>query len=282
VGVAWSVAQQVIHARNLDLTWSRCSRHGLYVSDISLGGPEDRRAFIVLLKIMFASGAASLAPIISPPVAGALASAGTQLIDRIGERWGLRAARQAVKVAENAIAESGLTIDEFAEQIAVDPHLDHLVAVVFETAAHATSEMQLRILTTILANSTAHPETVDDELLIATALAPLERPHFRMPAILREEPPLGTEPTKPPAGYWNANNLRGRLGWQNPSIISTLLTLQASGLAYLTSNTGVGAGSWSAVQSTGSHVDLSNYMVELTDFGLLILRRAEEAGLDHA
>jgi hypothetical protein len=248
------------------------------VSDIAPGGPEDRRAFIVLLKIMFAGGAASLAPIISPPGAGALASAGTQIIDKIGERWGVRAARQAATMAENAVTESGLTIDEFAAQIAGDPHLDHLAARVFETAAQATSEMQLRILSKILANSAAHPETVDDELLIATALAPLERPHFRMLAVLHEEAPRGTEPTKPQAGHWNASNLRGRLGWQNPSIISTLLTLQASSLAYLTSNTGSGAGTWSAVQAAGSHVDLSNYMVELTDFGLLILRRAEEAG----
>jgi hypothetical protein len=123
-------------------------------------------------------------------------------------------------VAEDAIEDSGLTLDEFADRIAGDPHLDHLAARVFETAAQATSNTQLRILSKILANATADPEMVDDgELLIATSLGPLERPHFRMLATLKEEPPAGEEPTKPRFGYWNAVNLRMRLGWPNPSII---------------------------------------------------------------
>lgn len=247
------------------------------MSEIVAGGPEDRRAVIVLLKLMVAGGAASLAPIISPPGAAAVGSAGTQLIDAIGGRWGRRAFRQAADVAEDAIEDSGLTPDEFSDRIAGDPHLDHLAARVFETAAQATSKTQLRILSKILANVMADPETVDDELLIATSLGPLERPHFRMLAILKEEPPAGEESTKPRFGYWNAANLRVRLGWPNPSVISTLLTLQASGLVYLTSTRGDGGGTWSALGSVGKHVDLSTYMVELTDFGLLILQRAEHA-----
>jgi len=47
------------------------------VSEIVLGRPEDRRTFTILLKIMFAGGAASLAPIISPSGAAAVGSAGT-------------------------------------------------------------------------------------------------------------------------------------------------------------------------------------------------------------
>ena len=77
--------------------------------------------------------------------------------------------------------------------------------------------------------------------------------------------------------YWNAANLRVRLGWSSPSVISTLLTLQASGLVCLTSTTGINGGTWSTLESVGKHVDLSTYMVELTDFGLLILQRAEHA-----
>jgi len=53
--------------------------------------------------------------------------------------------------------------------------------------------------------------------------------------------------------------------------------LQASGLVYLTSSTGVGGGTWGAIEAVGKHVDLSTYMAELTDFGLLILQRAEQA-----
>ena len=247
------------------------------MTEIVPGGPEDRRVFITLLKIMFAGGAAGLTPFITPPGAAAVSSAGTQLIEVINTRWGRRAAQQAADVAESAIELSGLTESEFAERIAEDRHLDHLAARVFETAAQATSDTQLRILSKILANATADPETVDDELLIATALGPLERPHFRMLATLTEEPPAGEEPTKPRIAYWTATNLRARLGWQNPSIISTLLTLQASGLVYLTSTTGAGQGTWAALESVGNHVDLSAYMVELTDFGLLIVQRAEQA-----
>ena len=247
------------------------------MTEIVVSGPEDRRAFIALLKIMLAGGAVSLVPVISPSGAAAVASAGTQLIDVIGGRWGRRATQQAAGVAEGAVEDSGLTFDEFADRIAGDPNLDHLAARVFETAAQATSNTQLRILSKILANATADPETVDDELLIATSLGPLERPHFRMLAVLQEEPPAGDEPTKPRIGYWNAANLRLRLGWLNPSVISTLLTLQAAGLVYMTSSTGGGGGTWGAVASAGRHVDLSTYMVELTDFGLLILQRAEQA-----
>jgi hypothetical protein len=156
-----------------------CAMLGLVAEEEDTTG---ERGVGYVLKALAAGSGATAGLLAAGPVGSAIGGMGSQLaVDAVSDLLHAILARRHARAGVPlvlAAAELEMTVTDLSAKLSADPRFDQLTATCVAAAANSTVDEKLGALAKCLANGARDDALVDNETLVADALAAIEAPHL--------------------------------------------------------------------------------------------------------
>jgi hypothetical protein len=168
-----------------------------------------------------AAGAAEMVPVVGP----ILGVFGKRLSRSMREEWA-RNSSKALRAAERI---SGLSREELADHISVNPRLIPLTTRVLYAAGMTGQDPILRALGAALGEAVRDPQKIDESEILLIGMTELRAHHIVILEVMTENPPTPRN-AKSAVQYWVGSALADKSGYSRDVVNMCIAGLVRSGL----------------------------------------------------